>query len=389
DRDVRSWADAWLRTTGFDTLVVRRDRDVPVLTRQGSRPHRTTVTAYAPSEAGLVVRGSRVVDLGDAEVRLDDWAGLVVLPNASDETFARVRTDPGSWVALADGVGRLGTEERAVVWATAFDLVARAELPASDLLAMLPGLADEPLPAIWEGVAEHTLRVVLPRHLPGNQVREARTVLAAMAQATAVSTPPLRLAATRLEAACTADPDRLLRWLADGRTGTGVEVDADLRWRALTRLAELGAVDLARLDEEAAADPSSQSETGAARARAAIPAVDAKERAWSVFSAADVGNRVFRAVAAGLWVPEQAGLVAPYVERYLAEAPAWAERRGQGFSRTIGHAFPVHAVTEQTRDGLSNALAADVPTVLRRAWEDQLDDLEADLAVRRGRRTSR
>ncbi len=30
DRDVRGWVEAWLRTTGFDTLRVTRDADGPV-----------------------------------------------------------------------------------------------------------------------------------------------------------------------------------------------------------------------------------------------------------------------------------------------------------------------------------------------------------------------
>ena len=39
--------EAWLRTTGFDTLGRDpRAADVPVLTREGSRPHRLTVSAY-------------------------------------------------------------------------------------------------------------------------------------------------------------------------------------------------------------------------------------------------------------------------------------------------------------------------------------------------------
>ena len=43
DRDVRGWAEAYLRTTGYDTIRVTRDGDVPVLAREGSRPHRFSV----------------------------------------------------------------------------------------------------------------------------------------------------------------------------------------------------------------------------------------------------------------------------------------------------------------------------------------------------------
>jgi len=165
--------------------------------------------------------------------------------------------------------------------------------------------------------------------------------------------------------------------------------DPELAWRILVRLAELGAVGAGRIERFEARQPSAQARTGAARALAAMPTTEAKARAWEVFSADEVDNRVFHAVGLGLWTPEQAALSAPYVERYLNESPIWAARRGQGFSRTVGGVFPMHAVAETTREGLRTALDGEVPTVLRRAWNDRLDDLELDLRVRRARRTSR
>ena len=67
DRDVRGWAEAYLRTTGFDTIRVTRDGDVPVLERDGSRPHRFTVAALD----GADVPASRLVDLGRRAGRAD------------------------------------------------------------------------------------------------------------------------------------------------------------------------------------------------------------------------------------------------------------------------------------------------------------------------------
>ena len=75
-------------------------------------------------------------------------------------------------------------------------------------------------------------------------------------------------------------------------------------------------------------------------------------------------------------------VVEPYVERYLAAAPGWARARGQGFSIVLGGGFPRLAARAETAQALSEALAGDVPTVLRRAWEDHLDDLNVALAAR-------
>jgi len=380
DREVRPWADVWLRATGFDTLRVRREAAVPVIERDGIRPHRTMVSAYTPE---LVLRESRMLDLADDPVRIPEWEGLVVLPNSHDHTFARIRPDLESWHALATRVSDLeDAASRAVVWATAFDLVRCAELDPAELVTMVVDqLPAETHPAIWEAVLDRALTQVLVRHVPTAAVSTARADLADTCAAT--STPHLALAAARGLAATTSDVELLEGWLSAGHTRTGVEVDTNFRWRVLRRLAELGATDTDRIAEQLAADPSTQAEMGAARARAALPHPESKREAWERMASPEVSNRIFQATAEGLWVAEQADLVAPYVTRYLAEAPDWARDRGQGFGLEVGAAFPRHAVDLATESALREALADDVPTVLRRVWDDALDDLAADLTVRR------
>ena len=53
--------------------------DVPVLTRDGSRPHRLSVSAYDDS---MRLVGTRDVHLTGAPVRLEEFAGRVVVPVA-------------------------------------------------------------------------------------------------------------------------------------------------------------------------------------------------------------------------------------------------------------------------------------------------------------------
>jgi aminopeptidase N len=54
----RGWAEVWLRQSGHDTIRVSRLDDVPVLTRDGVRPHRFTVTAVlALAGAGRLAAG--------------------------------------------------------------------------------------------------------------------------------------------------------------------------------------------------------------------------------------------------------------------------------------------------------------------------------------------
>ena len=135
--DVRAWAEAWLRTTGFDTLVVTRDGDVPVLTREGSRPHRLTVSAYDDA-MGLV--GTRDVQLGDAPVRLEEFAGRMVVPNSGDETFAVIRPDEQSWAAITAGLSSVESQlTRAMLWWTAVDLCESQVIGVDELVALADG----------------------------------------------------------------------------------------------------------------------------------------------------------------------------------------------------------------------------------------------------------
>jgi aminopeptidase N len=256
-------------------------------------------------------------------------------------------------------------------------MVGSADLAPADLVAMVgTHLPVEDHSSVWEGVFDRMLTRVLPCSFPATSVAVARTELAETCAATLrAGHQALALPATRGLAACTSDADVLAGWLVAGRTGHAIDVDTNLRWRIIHRLAELDGVGPDRIQKEAADDPSTQAETGAVRAAAALPSPDAKQRAWDLMSADDVSNRSFTAAAEGFWVPEQAELLTPYVGRYLEEAPGWAARRGQGFSVSVAAAFPLFAVDETTAAGLQAALAGDVPTVLRRLWDDILDDL--------------
>ena len=138
-------------------------------------------------------------------------------------------------------------------------------------------------------------------------------------------------------------------------------------------LAALGAADATFVEAERRRDGTVDGDLGAARALAARPSREAKEAAWAAATRPDVANRRFEAVLAGLWQPEQLDLVLPFVDRYVAEAPALADR-GQAFAQTVGRAFPAVPLDRDRLDAVRTALAGATSTVLRRQWEDVLDD---------------
>jgi aminopeptidase N len=370
-REVRAWAEVWLRQSGHDTIRVERDGDVPVLVRDGVRPHRFLVTAY---DDGLAEVDRRVVDLDAEPVRLEDWAGRVVVPNPHGETFARVRLDERSWSAVEDGLGALEDDlARSVLWATAMDAVAGRDLAPERFLT----LVDRHLPAerhvsLITAVADATLGSVLQTRVPAADAVAAHERVAAACRA-GLDAGGDPVAFTRGLARASRDADELRRWLADDRTDHDVALDPQLRWRVVHRLAGLGGLDAETIEEERRRDGTADGDLGAATALASRPTDEAKAEAWSALTEDDISNRRFAAIATGLWPAEQADLGAPYLPRYLEAGPRWAAR-GPAFSAVVGDAFPDFHLDGAQLDLVREALAGDVPTVLRREWEDELDD---------------
>ncbi|KQW48847.1 aminopeptidase [Nocardioides sp. Root1257] len=374
DRDVRSWVEQWLRSTGFDTIRVERDGDVPVLHRDGTRAHRVRVTAY--DDVWTVV-GSELVDLADDPVPLPAYAGRVVVPNAHGETFARIELDVVSAAAVDAGLCRIEDDlVRAVLWTMLLDRVQTRALTADDLVDVLERhLPGEGSATIVTSILNRTLSRVLPLRAPAAAVgdlleRVAATCGTGLLHATS---PELALAFADGVAAGSHDVESLRAWVDAGTVGQ-LPLPPTLRWRVVRRLAELGATDAAAIEEERARVPGTEAEVGAAAALASLPTASAKATAWSVVTDPDVDNRTFGAAMGGLWSAEQADLVAPYVERYLAEAPGWAAR-GQAFAQVVGRARPTFLLTDAQVALLDGAVAGDLPTVLRRQWEDWLDDV--------------
>ncbi|CUR57090.1 putative Membrane alanyl aminopeptidase, Metallo peptidase, MEROPS family M01 [metagenome] len=380
DLDVRAWAEAWLRTTGFDTLVVTRDASgdgpgVPVLTREGSRSHRLTVSAYDDS---MRLLDSRDVHLGDEPVRLEEFAGKVVVPNSGDETFAVIRPDEQSWAAITAGLSSVESHlTRAMLWWTAIDLTESQVIPVADLVALADThLRPETHPLVFEGVVRN-LQTITRRYSQPDEVAGHLAAIADIARgAVEGGDPALAPGASRVLARLSADTGFLVDWLGQD------DVDPTVRWNAVHRLAELGEPSYIELEE--ARDRSVSGHHAALGARAAVPTAEAKAEMWERLMGGELGSHEFDAVGAGFWGWEQADLVRPYLTRYVTDGLDLARRSGQAMGDVIGDAFPRLPLTLDVRRELRDAVAAaldagDVPTVLARSWNDALDDLDRTL----------
>ncbi|MFJ2950334.1 aminopeptidase N [Streptomyces sp. NPDC087226] len=430
ERDVHAWADAWLRTTGVDTLVPEPrhgdnvywhldithhgdpgiwsapdpDKSLPGMTHAGTmvsagskRPHRVAIGVYdhdLHDAARLILRDRIEADLpADRNVSFSPGGtrpALVVL-NDGDLTYAKIRFDADSLDTLRTRLSGLPDAlTRAVVWNALRDAVRDGDLPAGDFLDIArTHLPHERDLALVQGVLAFASVHIAGRYLTPEQRPAALATLTALCRDLIRRTedgdnPGLRLIAVRQFIEVAAHPDTIAAWLADGTVPGGPELDPELRWRVLARLAVLGATDETVIAAELERDPSATGQEGAARCRAALPDEDAKARAWeAMFGSDDLSNYLFTATAQGFWQPEQADLVRPYVSRYYKAAVAVAARRGPAIAEAAGRwAFPAHAVDAETlKLGEKCLRKADPIPALRRKLADQLDDLRRALRV--------
>ncbi len=153
--------------------------------------------------------------------------------------------------------------------------------------------------------------------------------------------PGLRLIAVRHFIDAATQPDTLRNWLDEGTVHGGPELDPELRWRILTRLAALGATDETAIAAALEADPSATGREGAARCRAALPPPRPRRRWDALFNDDTLSNYLFAATAQGFWQPGQEELLAAYVPRFYPDAIALAARRGPAIAEAAGrYAFP-------------------------------------------------
>ncbi|MFF3941293.1 aminopeptidase N [Streptomyces phaeofaciens] len=403
ERDVHAWADTWLRTTGVDTLtpVVTGENGDRTLTveHHGSRPHHIAVGLYDQDladddgrPARLVLRERLDVDIPQTAPQPLGKRPALLLLNDGDLTYAKIRFDTQSFETVRSCLSALPEPlTRAVVWNALRDAVRDGELaPAAYLETARAHLPRETDLALVQGVLAFASTHIADRYVTPDARPAALATLTSLCRDLIRRTedgdhPGLRLIAVRHFIDVAAHPETITAWLADGTVPGGPELDPDLRWRVLARLAVLGATDDSAIAAELERDPSATGQEGAARCRAALPTEEAKEKAWAaMFATDDLSAYLFTATAQGFWQPEQADLVRSYVPRFYEDAVAVAARRGPAVADAAGRwAFPAHAVDAMAlRLGETCLRDTDPIPALRRKLVDQLDDLARALKVR-------
>jgi aminopeptidase N len=384
--NLQHWSDQWLRTAGLDTIRARRTGTGITLQREtpaqypADRPHRLTVGSY--DEQGRPTFAEVLLDRDSIEVALQP--GQVVVPDAKDETWAKVRLDATSLANLATVLPRIedGTT-RAVIWNSLRDAAADSELdPQQVFEILLEAIPHEDSDIALGSLLQWAKSRVLGGYLPYEPYRGRLAEVLAATSSEPGSSRQLVIAQSLID---TTDDAKLLQhWLDGEEVPDGLRIDTDLRWSNVLQLVRLDVFGTAEIEAELARDRSTEGVAQAAKCRAASRA--GKEAAWTrLMTDAEVGVNELFATAEGFWHPAQAELTAPYVERFFTGIAGTADLRfGMALPMATGRLFPRFAVDERTV-ALAEQLVADdnVAPSIRRTVADAIDDLRRALTVRR------
>ena len=411
--DLTAWVDAWLLTAGRDTISARvddgqltvvRTRPVagsvpPSVSTTADRRHRLDVAGYAGGQEVFRVDVTTTADetsvplphLLSPGVAAIEATDLVVIPNASDLSWAVVDLSAATWAALPSALPHLPDRQvRATVWVAALDAVAQARLAPSalvDLFCAAWPLEDDP--AILQRVAGLLVARYVPdffapehREAQRHRVSEAAKQLLHRAEP---GSPPA-VAAARVVAAVTSDHLLLREWASGLGLPEGLGGDSDFRWIVLRNLSARGLLTPAELQVAASQDTTIQGRLNALECRACMPDAESKQWAWAELTGREGGHSNFELnhLAQGFWHFEDADVVRPYVERYFADIPALHEWVGEdALARVAQLAFPM--VVEERTDELSRAALArdDLSAAVRRSMLDADWKLQEALASRR------
>jgi aminopeptidase N len=385
-RDLRAWSREWLLSAGVNTLSLKvsalGDRYERVAALQRApvehpvlRSHRVAVGVYQGESGGdRLARRDRIeIDVGGERTEIAELgdrprADLLLL-NDDDLTFAKVRLDDDSCVALLERGQALPLPlSRMVALQIVWDMLVDGELAAAAVVAFaVRGIATE-----TEETNVSTLIVTaveaIQRYAPRDQVERlqamvADAALAAVAEAEPGSSRWVTLQAGLAATATSEDQLRALEALLSGGPGAP-DGDQGVRWRALTRLVALGRVDDDAVRSEERRDPDPDAGFRALGARAARGSRESKDRAFqALFAEPPSPPAAVGAIGASFWQPHQDSLLQSYARDFVDRLPALEQALGWlPVRRLLMLAFPEAGIDEDFLARVE-ALGSDPKTV--------------------------
>jgi aminopeptidase N len=371
-RDLRVWAEQWLQTSGVMTLRVTAEENDggygEVAVRQAAteshptlRAHRVGLGLYDLDGGRLALRRRVEADVDGARTPVNSLAGEpladLLLPNDGDLAYAKVRLDERSVDTITAHLGALSDPlSQALCWQAAWDMTRDGELAARRWVALVVRHARlQSDVGVLTQLLTQTSAAIDRYGDPANR-STARRQVADRAQSELKAAEPgsdrqLIWVRALASAADTGEQLAAVRGLLDGSSPVaGLVVDTELRWYLLTVLAAAGEAADVDIATELGRDPTDMGRRRAASARAAMPAAEAKARAWTALTERPPPPlAMMRALVAGFWQRGQLELLRPYAERYLEVLPgAWSKRDAEEALLLTGGLYPGIFVEQAT-----------------------------------------
>ncbi len=410
-RDVRAWARVWLGTVGMNLLhceIESAGADVgaqisrAALVQSASsrqpvlRPHRVRLGRFDWVGDQLERVGSIELDVAGPRTDVNELVGTrrppLLVPNDGGLSYVKVRLDRLSLATVERHLGAVADPlVRALIWASSWDMVQDLELTAQRYAEMVVHhLATESdttlVTVVLAAFREATGRYGDPDRAVDLETRMAEVAWQALSRAPAGSDEQaawlrgfIRLATSKEQIG------RCRALLEERELPPGVSLDGELRWVLVSSLGARGAVGPAEIAAAVEADPSSAGLVRAAGAKAARPTATAKKQAWARLVAPDTTLEEIHVVGSSLGGHRHEELILPYASRVAKLFDDALALRGAEFAVHLGDWLPFSlAPSEELAHACrENLERSDLDPVLRRIFDDLLEDTERYLDARR------
>lgn len=400
--DIHNWSNLWLETSGINLLRPQVHVDeqnviqkLEIIQELGNaptiRPHCLGVAFYELSNGRITETFYEEVRITGEKVEIPEVVGMqrpaLVLLNAGDLAYAKIRLDAHSWnTALAYSDLLSDDLARNIVLSAAWDMCRDGEAPAREYIRLaLRVLASENSPSAIRVLISNIITAASLYSCPENrQVLLENTGSALLTIADQADPGSEIQFQAALAAAKTvkreSDLHRVQGWLKGENLPSGFTLDTDARWQVIVALAAAGLVDDKLINDELAKDNTSIGFEKALLAKAAIPTTAAKEEAFQkVMIEGKLPNAQQRHVIMG-FTQGSPDIITPFFPRILNNLEqVWNTQTYEMAQSAISGMYPFSLVGHADLDIIALTeqwLVAhpDLPTVLRRIVNENLDN---------------
>ena len=368
-RELDSWSKIWLESSGATLLRPEIDVDAnnlitklvinqeppsappgldPVL-----RPHRLALGVYEKQGEKLIRTRRIEVDVVGEKTVIKELEGIkrpdLLLINDDDLTYAKIRLDSHSLNTATKEIASIESSlSRALIWGAVWDMVRDAEVGTGKYLDLvLAGIEKETDIGLVQQVlmqCRSAIDVFADRKNRKNyNIKLATGLEKLISIANPGSDRQLALVRTFSAVATTEEQITKVAQILDGNQKIeGLVVDTDLRWALLRRLVVVGKRGEKEIEEELRKDDTVMGREHAAGAKAAMPSLEAKQKAWDqVINNENLTNSELHSILAGISYMDHEDVLKNFVDKYFDSVSSlWNARTHEIGQSLVTGLFP-------------------------------------------------